>query len=493
MKNLILFIVIYCSANILHSQKYSHYYKSINYGDDIKTDDILEVNVAVVPIPEKPQTEEEVKTFFDLRDSIPIAFLKAISLKATNTNDIIEAIKSPLSNPKVSKVKRPSSIDKTEFQVRIIFSNIKKYYKKKEFYHPNNRLEILNTKVSIPDTLFYFKNIDRLENETDFIDFGTIERNNKITFGANLTGNLGVNTVGESAFSDSSEFSSPSESSLSIGENQIGNHKKSSNNKTTTTAGYGANAGVNYGLENNIKENLNVKLRRLKTGFTFSPEVFLLSQHGSVMNDVFDNAVVTLTIKYKHEKNIEYKTLTHFDNLFKPDGTINKPDDIKIGFQGFNYISCKNASNLNLTFSTEGLMRSVKKGSSFLEHDDRIYYHELLPSNNKSIEVQKFDYCDDVYQIGIHDKLTNRKYYLKVEDGIQKICFFRNDNSSLKMIQWLKEAIEKTETTPGFLNSSLKLYFSTGEGSYIIPITNNQNPIDLINLLKNGTLENIKL
>lgn len=456
MKNLILASILLLTSTFVNGQKYSKYFKSMSYGETILIDEILDVNVAVIPIPDEAPKVEELKTFFDLRDSIPHVFIKAITSLSTSTSQVTDAMKSPLSLPKIKDISRPKFFDKTDIKVKLIFSNVKKYYGRDNFYHPNNRLEILNTKVKFDDSVS-IKNIDRLENETDFIDFGILERNNKITFGANLTGNLGFNNSWESTSYDSSEYSNPSGGNGLVGSNQISTSKQGSNSKNTRSSGYGVNGGLNYAYENAVKENLTVKLKRLKTGFSINSKEFTLSQHGVPLNDVHDNAYVTLTLTLEGKN--KFDNLTHFDNLFNITGNPNPLKDVLITNQGFNYYPCNAISDLSFSFEAEGLFRQVKKGRGFFENDDKVEYRKLKPSSKEyDIKINKYEFCEDLYMVVIKEGTTIHK--LSIENESRRFCYLRNDISSVKILKWIEEAVKSNDHT--FFTSNYKLRFSIG-------------------------------
>ena len=124
----ILMLASCASPKLTNNDRGKYQYKKLT-----NPETVLEVTVNSLPLPDAPKKEpEKLKTFFDLRDSIPNTFLQVIGAKAKDTKEILDAIKERLSKvenqPASGITTNVNTLDKNGIKVRLLFTNIKKYY-----------------------------------------------------------------------------------------------------------------------------------------------------------------------------------------------------------------------------------------------------------------------------------------------------------------------------------------------------------------------------
>lgn len=507
----IFFILIGCAKSKLTNFHYGEYtHNRIPY------DSILKVRVSTLSLPKQIITEEKAKTFFDLRDSIPNRFLIEIGAKSTKPEDIINAMKTPLSTVDKKTGEMIKTVDESEIKVRFLFSNIKKYYNDPRFIHPNTRLEILNTKLTLnSDTIFSIKEIDRIENEIDFIDLGTLEREQSVKFGSKLNASLSATLTneGNTAYSDkindgntsgsSNNFKTGDESTFGNSSSNTNAREKlnSNSSKNTISATKGVSGEATYNNDEIIKEALVGKLQRMKVGFSFDSKSIELSQHGAILTDVVDNVVVTATIKASTQFTTS-KMINQFDNLFhKKSGKYNHPDSLSSTYFKLKYVPCEKIGNagIDATINVEGLVRAVEntknridggtKGQSVFEFDDRVEYFTLTDAKTPiAISIPKFSFCKDIYQINctVEGKGSD-EYCLTLKMPYDYMCYFIGGENLVELESWLNFAIKQKDLS--FFKSKISLSFISTIAPHEEIVLTGENP----NLEMIGKIKQIKV
>ncbi|AXG69588.1 hypothetical protein KORDIASMS9_01813 [Kordia sp. SMS9] len=461
---LITFLLILSSCA---STRFSNLYHTIEHKGEIK--DVVSVNVNALPVPNSTkQKEEKPKTFFDLRDSIPHVFLKVIGEKSSDETKIIKAIQSPLSIVKKKTNVSTKLKNLTEIKVRLLFSNIKKYYKNKQLLHPGTRMEFLNTEVKVtqPSDLYIF-NIDRLENEFESIDMGTLERTNSVDFSSGISGEATGSVSSDSGSNISNNVSnelinSNTQNVYDINGNLLGTisngnnttdstkNDKSSNNKIEATKG--AKADIKFASNEVIKEALNLNYKRLKTGFSFNEKEITISQRGRPLSDISDIVLVTATLKFNQTRvRTTTNILTNFKNLFSNQKS-KIADNISLNQYIFRAIYCSNANDVMLDVNYEGIIRAPKtsrRGRNILEYDDKVKYFDINNKTNpKTIAIPKEYYCEDVYYILADLPMVN-DLLLKISlPGARKSTLLMHLNDSPKeFVEWIQDQIRNPLAT----------------------------------------------
>lgn len=426
------------------------------YNYKTTTSDILDVSVSVLPLPSVIEVKQEQKNFFDLRDSLPHLFLKIMASKTKTPKELIDVLKEPLSKENAI-VPSDKTTNFTFYKIRFAFSNLKKYYNDELFMHPNTRLEFLTTTLTIPTaTNATFYNIDRLENEFEDIDLGTLSRDQSVTFNAKLTaeGNLGTsyaknnqtkNTGGSNGKTGGTQTVYDSQGREIGTVNNSGDFSSSridsGSTSSSAAANLKANAEVGYLNSETIKEAVAVKLRRLRTGFNFSDKTLTVAQRGRPLGDISDNIYITATLKITDNKTVTTATAVTFEDLYNKKNEPNSAAKIKYSSRVVNFIRCAKADDLQLSSSYEGAIRAVrneylKPGSNALEYDDKVTFYKISGSSANPISIDKNLYCKEVFNFKII-KDDGTKYTLKIATNTIKEVGILNDESPEMFFQWL--------------------------------------------------------
>lgn len=391
--------------------------------EKIPDGDFLTIQAAIVPIIPPKTESKKAKTFFDLRDSIPQTFLKVLGGNVSTGADFIKYIKEPLSN---EPEKTPAKL-KTDFatqKVQFVLGNVKNYQvlaskENPEFLHPNTRLASLNTKLDFSNTDFQIVSIDKLESEFETIDLGSISRTQDANFSSKLTGQYGLTNTSSSKNSDNTSNSSGSIENTVIdnvydanGNLLEGVTVNLSNNDSTGTGnesnkssnvGLGVNGEVGYNNKETIAEALQVKLKRLKTGFVFNKENITISQHGSNLLDISDNVIVTASIFPK--TGVRTDKVMNFTNLFK-DYQPQNASEIKLNRRSIKYMNCQSRS-VDVCLSAKGVLRTVEnkmRGDNTLEFDDKVIYYPFnLATTSSNTTINNWGNCTTIYKLEYKD------------------------------------------------------------------------------------------
>lgn len=435
----------------------------------------LDVQVAVVPVipPKKPS--EKAKTFFDLRDSIPQTFLRVLGDKVTSGSDLVKYIKEPLEEkPEKSPERLPT--DYATQKIRFVLGNIKNYQalaskEHPEFLHPNTRLASLNTTLDFSEADFEIISIDKLESEFEEIDLGTLSRTQEANFNSKLTGQFGVTETSGSTDTSGSQSTGTAQNietenvydedgnllgTMTIGEGLTDTSNIGSESSRTSTKGKGASGELGYTNKETIAEALQVKLKRLKTGFVFNRKSITVSQHGSILLDISDNVIVTATIFPK--TGVGQTKVMNFSGLFV-DFAPQKASAIKLNRREVKYMKCE-ARKVDVLVSSKGLLRTVEnrmRGDQVLEFDDKVIYYpfDLSTASRNAATISNWPNCTMVYKM-VHTDANGTKYDLKAGIGSAYEVHLLDDEKDL-FDNWLRLQLANPSIN-NLQNSPLEIY-----------------------------------
>lgn len=414
--------------------------------DSPKANNVLEVNVGILPIISSNPPDYKPKTFWDLRDSIPHLYLRLLSEKTSNADTLIKLISKPLDTPE--KKTTTAKADFQDIKVMFVFSNIKKYYEDKDFMHSNTRLEILNTSLEIKNNdAVYFYSIDKLENEFEEIDLGTIDRTQEVKFQTNISAETGMGISSNNIYG----YDQNSSNGTDDGNGNISNNStnKSKKNTTTSEAKSGYKADASYANNEAIKEMINSKLKRMKTGFSFSSKKITVSQRGGANRDISDNVYVTATLRLKNKTNknsVDSKYITKFTNLYDARNRQVIADKIEFQQQNMNYIMCDGLEDIYFKTSFAGAIRSVDNrnhNNSYLEFDDKVTFYRISgETENEKLTLEKATFCKNVYRIKTTIKNHEGLFYLYIsnkKDYVGEVLLSEETKNGL--LNWLLDAL----------------------------------------------------
>ncbi|EMS33839.1 hypothetical protein C943_04158 [Mariniradius saccharolyticus AK6] len=436
--------------------------------DSPTIDNIFELNVGILPIP--PTTvpvAERPKTFFDLRDSIPHVYLKIIGEKTGDSIPLfLEAIKAELSKPGPPRP-GPTSIDaiSDKVTVRLLISTVKRLYNDPELLHDNKRLDYLHTKISIKGTNFKIYSIDKLENEFETIDLGTLSRKTDVTFETGLTGEIGkeISVARTNSDNSNSDVLSSGTDTVTLYDSDGNPVKVTSNSsKTNTTGGRSNNTDVKAGAKASVKaemnmiakqtleEAANLKQKRAKTTFSFNQESLTVSQRGALLRDISDNVFVTLTLTHdKTAKVTKANSFALFMDLYDKEGKVNLPKSIGYEVERKQYFPC-GTNSLALNYEFEGVIRGIMNkriGNNAGEFDDKVVYFPI-EGKPKSISIDLDDFCTRVYEF----VMTSGKEEYTLYNGGQKV--YIDEKMAYEFLIWFYEALNTKDIS--FFNQNLK-------------------------------------
>jgi hypothetical protein len=476
LKNLCLFpgiAIMFCSCAkplISNLQKGTYNYEKT-------TDDVLTVSVSVLPIPKVAEEPEKPKSFFDLRDSLPHIYLKLLSSKIVHPDTLVNYLYKPLTVvPKKAPESKPT--DFTLYKVRFSFSNLKKYYNDAKYMHPNTRLEYLTTSLNIPaGNGISFYNIDRLENEYDEIDLGSLSRDQTVTLNAKISGEYGLGSSVSNSSSDKNTSTADNKNlnklnvydekgnvigALETGAGSAKNRESVTNNTNSSQANLKGNGEIGYLNSESIKEAVAVKLKRLRTGFNFSPTRLTIAQRGRPLGDITDNIYVTTTLKISNPSNVFTLNVYDFEKLF---GDTNEPlnaNDLKFSSRLINYVPCDKASNIKLSVDYEGAIRAVandskNNGVNALEYDDKVNFYSFDKKGSGDLEFDKNLYCKEAYKIEAKDAAGDILVLKVAAPHPQELDVFMDDHPELLEL-WVLEQL--SDPSPAKLSTvKYKMYF----------------------------------
>ncbi|NKI30578.1 hypothetical protein HCU67_01370 [Muricauda sp. DJ-13] len=458
--------------------------------------------------------------------------LKVLGDNTNSAAKIIELIKEPLSKVEEPKKKTTSKsdINLTSFKARFLFSNIKKFYTHDSLMHDNTRLEFLNTTLCLNNSNIKIYSIDRIENELETIDLGTLERTNEVTFNSKIAAELGAkinngnssNTVSESTTgtnnSDTQNEFDASEtptSSVLSGSNQSNNTTQTDSTSNSSEVNQGVSAELGYNNTENIKENLTLKKSTIKTSFSFTPKTITVAQRGRPLAGITDNVVLTATMKFKEGQSAN---VFDFSNMFN-EYDLNEANKIDVKRYNVGYIQCNETEDMEFSFDVayDGVVRGVKNleiGNNIGEFDDRVKFYRIADDDISQLEeptISKYDYCKKVFEVkaNVESKDSIKNYILKIDRyGYQEKVYLFEDDDPVLFYGWLNRILEKP-TVKLLQTKKFRLYFesigkdeSTGKKRRIyltkealskneLKAINTINAIDLIEKPKKESLKPI--
>lgn len=493
---LALILLMSCKAKPKLSNSFNSKITWKKYSDPEK---ILYVNVNTLPLPEKPkEPKKEAVKIFQLRDSLPHKLIEVFADKTTNVKDLVEAFKLPLSKIESDKPKIPE-LPNNRIKLRFQFSNIKKYFNDEIMVHPNTRLDRLNTTLTITNGNYHFLTIDRLENEIEEMDMGTLKRTNKVSYNGKLTGNLGSTSNTQSTdnkgynntFSNTNggnrKLYDENGNEVNVFQNSDGNSFNyiDNNSKTdSSSTGAGINGELSYNNEDSIEEAVNLQLRRPKTSFSFSKDKLIVSQKGFFNYDISDNVFVTATLEANSlSRIVSPANALDFSSIYDKDGKYKKVNSIGFKRKPFEYVPCMNSQKIPISIYYEGSLRTVdtKNGNNLLEYDDNItYYNFSKQLDENTLIIDKWDNCNDVFIVIAESKTTNKKYRLCIDDSLSRqqnevVELYDNKYSFLRWLSHLQSLSQPN------LKANFELFLLNTDdiNDKIVLLSNTQSLIDI--------------
>lgn len=449
-------------------------------GNDTTSNLILDVRVGLTPFKASVSAPEKPQLLWELQDSLPHHLIKVIAAKATNPDEIVALMSKPV---RVQKEDPPKELPSTytEYKVRLVFSNIKRYFIDKRFTHPNTRMAYLNTYVTIPETenRIAFQSIDKMENEFEEIDLGNISRTQSVTFNAKLTatGQIGTsvdNTNTNSSDTNRDRSNGNEKKVYDENGNVIGTVNNAgkltsvnkSSNTTTTKNGASANATGELAYQNaeTISEARQVKLQRMKTGFSFAPHEIVVSQEGRQNGDISNNVFVDAMLKFNGSDLTNEKKVYTFKNLLNDSFQPNEADKLLFSKRLVSYVKCSDAKPIILQVKFEGQLRAVESlkeqpGDNALEYDDKVTMYHLPKKDGANVKIDPFLFCKYVYKVmaQTEDKAVNLRIFWRSDEELN----FFSDDKPEEFLGWLKLMIDKGD--PKSLSTEkFTMYFETG-------------------------------
>lgn len=521
--SLIALLLVGCAANPKLTNVDRGLYNVNKLDDDALEKSIIEAKVSVIP-PQKvtPPAQPLPKGFMDLDVTIQKEYLGALKAMFPNDPDkLIEYLKKPIADaPKTTPI--PLPVDYTTIKARFLLSNTKRFYKYDEHHladiaskksnkrtftmlHPNTRLEYLNTRLRIKDSdknLLEIQSLDRLENEFEVIDLGTLKRNQELTFNSKITGSYGgeITDFDKTTGSGSSQTNS---GTTTINEyDEFGNlisttvvptgstdntqsgTEGSRNNKLTL----GATAEASLNNKETIDEALNLKYNRLKSGVSFDKQEMAIAQRGGVLRDISDNVVVTAFLKYSNPTTTSVYSMKGMFN----GAAANPASKVTIAKRNIEYIPCT-TSEVKAKVTIDGVIRQVRnqrRGRNGFEYDDKVTY-QLFDYETDDVIINLESYCRREYQIQATFKdgsTTNLQVELPIAEDL---LLFEQDNYKEAFL-WVKRHIEKVQEAPNIASvdrsvlqhNLYTLKFEYPRGNYVNLVHSSISDSDLDNLRK---------
>jgi hypothetical protein len=485
LKNIpVLFLLASCA-----SPKISNLEKGRYTFNENATSNTIEVSVSRLPIAVEESVQPKPITFLDMRDSLPHLYMNLLSSKISNADTFIIRLSKPIL-PTSKNQGEKKQTNYTEYRVQFVFNNLKKYYNDERLMHPNTRLEFLTTYLSLPvGSAATFYNINKLQNEFEEIDLGTLSRDQTVSLNAklNVSGGLGggyENNSSNKAISINNRENSTGNNVYDADGNLIGtiNYKGiiTSTNEGNTSNKSTAEAKINAALEGayqnseTIKEAIAVQLKRLRTGFNFSERNLVIAQRGRLSGDISDNIYVTATLKVSNSNNVFTLPVYSFEKLYNENNQPNIADKLLFSKREVNFVPCDNAADITFTTKYEGAIRSVRNlwlnaGTNALEYDDKVTFYRIGTTTGAPLTIDKSEYCKNAYKF-IATDASGARYILKIADpSHRELDVFIDDYPQL-LWQWLIDNL--SNPIAGNLNTTrFILYFEK------IDLTKQQIPI----------------
>jgi hypothetical protein len=362
------------------------------------------------------------------------------------------------------------------------------YYNEKKFMHPNTRLEFLTVEIEIPEsTPVYFLKINKVQNEYDEIDLGKLERESESNFKTDLNINAGTSQSNETNAANNNltkknrafDKGDITEGSYNYSEN---GGSRSQNRKSQTD--FNAAADLSYQNREQIREAIDVKLKRLRVGYTNSAKKITIAQRGRIGGDISDNIYINAIIK--SESPTQAKVYT-FQNLIE-DSASEWQNSARL----VKYISNKKGilNTFPLTIKYTGLLRTAsnnwleRRGSNALEYDDKVIFYKIeMPSKPiLNIDISSLYNYEVNFELQFENQQDTSTFSLFIKPALskeEKLTMFFADYYNVKEFENIvKKYLEDIKKNPtGFdynriVNKNFSLYF-----------INNNNQSDTIHLI----------
>ncbi len=472
------------------------------------------VDVTVNPRPLTSAKEEEkvTKTFADWPDSVKHIYLKAMVARTKTPEDLVKALQIPLvAQEKKAQPPRSSKFD--EYKLVFEFSNIKKYFEFDEYAHPGTRLEFLNTTLKINETSYaYFYTIDKLQNEFDELDMGSLDRTQTVSFNSKLSIDGGLGYGGSQKQTDNTSETSTSGKNNTTGTFDDTGNQTAAKGRTTGTestrngstetntsaeAKVSANAEASYANEQAIKEAVAVKLTRMKLGFALTDKQLTVSQRARVNGDISENVFVTANLKFKNIADspnmVSNAVVYYFDNLFDKTNQPTHASDLTYNKRTVTYVNTK-APDIKFTSNFSGEIRAVgnttgKSGNNIMEFDDDVHLF-TFNGTDKTFILDRNEYVKSAYRIKATYKGVD--VYLNIASPIDMNFVLFSDDEPTLFLQWLLESISGAK--PEQLNATkFRLYLKDVPGKIKVDIVspNMKTSLNDLRFIDNLQLEEI--
>lgn len=457
----------------------------------------IDVSVSRLPTAIEESVPPKSTYFLDMRDSLPHIYMKLLSSKINVADTFISSLYKPIIPVNKSQSEKKQT-NYTEYKVQFVFNNLKKYYNDKRLMHPNTRLEFLTTYLSLPiGSAATFYNINKLQNEFEEIDLGTLSKDQTVSLSAklNVSGGLGggyENNSSNKTIKTNNRENSTGNNVYDSDGNLIGiiNNKGvfSSTNEGNTSNKSSGDAKISAALDGayqnseTIKEAIAIKLKRLRTGFNFSERNLVISQRGRLSGDISDNIYITATLKTSNPSNVFTLPVYSFEKLYDDNNQPSIADKLVFSKREVNFVPCDYATDITFTTEYEGAIRSVRNlwlnsGTNALEYDDKVTFYKIVKTKGQPFTIDKNEYCKNSYKFIAIDA-SGARYILKITDPSQReLNVFIDDDPQL-LRQWLID--NKSNPVAGNLNTTrFGLYFEK------IDATRQQIPIVKPNMTLN--------
>ncbi|MBZ4036682.1 hypothetical protein K6T82_18070 [Flavobacterium sp. 17A] len=460
----------------------------------------IKSSIGVVPAEKTAEAEVRItaKTFFDLDKDVQSKLIESYAKNTKTGQGILDLLRMQMMAAPPAAPKN-SQTDFSKITIRLYFSNYKKYYLDSLYVHPNTRMEILNTTLSIKNAdPVHIYSIDRLANELEAVDMGTLSRKQNVKFDAEVSPEF--NVMSTTAKTTSDDTNTKEDTTNSYDGDKLASSSKNQNisgtkKERSVENGAKATAKLNYNNEEEINESMKLAFKRLKTGFSFNDKNLTISQRGFPLNDIVDNTVITATLAIDNTgaNRVADAAVTVFGGMWDSQGNPSKVNDIAITQKNITYIKKLASGNeIVLSGSSEGMLRVAgndRRKTNSLEYDDLVTFYSFSDTIN-NIKLNLNQYAKRVYRVCIKDS-RGSKYYLYVASAAtlpKPVAYFEDDNYP-EFLFWLSKIVQSDKKNP-LLTSKYDFYLDNGSAK--VKVAGNISDADfkaLKNFMKDMTFE----
>lgn len=454
--------------------KYQYFDENGNtIAENRKLNDPVDVSVSFLQIQNATVKEEEKsKNFFDLSEKVQERFLSTLNSNTKENKEILDVLKNDLyaSGKKEENISLPT--DYTKIKIRAVFSVIKKYYNDQRLVHPNTRLALLNTRMELDkDSPFYISLIDKIENEFEEIDMGTISRENSVAFKSSLEGSMG-NTTNISDKRDTEDSLDDSAEDQETGSTTKNSKKSGSHKEISSETKNGASAKVSYDINDKINELVSVNLKRMTSGFSLEGgKKLTLMQQGSLNRDISNNTIVTMSISSTGYS--DHQNVFRFEDLFI-NNKASSADKSKYSVRDIKFFRCS-GEDLIFRVNYEGAIRSAKNRGNWLgmsqgrnnilEYDDKVSFYKIKSAkaeDSNKIKFKRKEFCKALANIKLIYNKSSAIFEVKTIDKATQVLFFEDYEQASIFINYLFSLLQEYKTTKNlslFKTSQYKILF----------------------------------